>query len=170
MTVSNYCTVFFPLVGPIVSKGVDGDLSAYIPGKKTNKFCYKFCVVCCLWLLCLANKGHPYYVISGGGGVSALSMHATAGSDLTDDFDNLSHDPLQSAMTSDRGFASSNVETFLPPRWNKVLQFTIYRREYLILFFRAKSSWLAPVICSCFDCIFRNLKTRRKSSFRLCLV
>ncbi|XP_020609060.1 coiled-coil domain-containing protein 62-like isoform X2 [Orbicella faveolata] len=69
--------------GPIVSKGVDGDLSAYIPG---------------------------------GGGVSALSMHATAGSDLTDDFDNLSHDPLQSAMTSDRGFASSNVETFLPPR------------------------------------------------------
>jgi len=48
--------------------------------------------------------------------VSALSMHATAGSDLTDDFDNLSHDPLQSAMTSDRGFASSNVETFLPPR------------------------------------------------------
>ena len=48
--------------------------------------------------------------------MSALSMHATAGSDLTDDFDNLSHDPLQSAMTSDRGFASSNVETFLPPR------------------------------------------------------
>jgi len=48
MTVSNYCTVFFSLVGPIVSKGVDGDLSAYIPGKKTNKFCYKFCVVCCL--------------------------------------------------------------------------------------------------------------------------
>ena len=48
--------------------------------------------------------------------MSALSMHATAGSDLADDFDSLSNDPLQSVMTSDRGFASSNVETFLPPR------------------------------------------------------
>lgn len=69
--------------GPGVSKGIDDDLSAYIPS---------------------------------GGGVSALSMHATAGSDLTDEFDDLSHDPLQSAMPSERGFASSNVETFLPPR------------------------------------------------------
>ncbi|KAJ7387499.1 Coiled-coil domain-containing protein 62 [Desmophyllum pertusum] len=69
--------------GPVVSKGIEDDLSAYIPG---------------------------------GGGVSSLSMHATAGSDLADDFDNLSHDPLQTVMTSDRGFASSNVETFLPPR------------------------------------------------------
>lgn len=68
--------------GP-VSKGVDDDLSAYIPG---------------------------------GGGVSSLSMHATAGSDLEDNFDNLSHDPLQPTVTSERGLTSASVDTFLPSR------------------------------------------------------
>lgn len=72
-----------------------------------------------LYCLDFAHKSYPYYFISGGGGVSSLSMHATAGSDLADDFDNLSHDPLQTAMSSERGFASSNVETFLPPRWRE---------------------------------------------------
>jgi len=56
---------------PAVSKGIDDDLSAYIPG---------------------------------GGGVSSLSMHATAGSDLADDFDNLSQDPLQPAVTLEKAF------------------------------------------------------------------
>lgn len=66
-----------------VSKSVDDDLAAYIPG---------------------------------GGGLSALSMHATAGSDLADDFDNISQDPSQSAVTSERGFPGSGVETFAPSR------------------------------------------------------
>jgi len=56
---------------PAVFKGIDDDLSAYIPG---------------------------------GGGVSSLSMHATAGSDLADDFDNLSQDPLQPAVTLEKAF------------------------------------------------------------------
>ena len=30
--------------GPLVSKGIDGDLSAYIPGKKTSEFCCKFLI------------------------------------------------------------------------------------------------------------------------------
>ena len=67
-------------------------------------------------LLIIVQLSYGYYFMSGGGGVSSLSMHATAGSDLADDFDNLSHDPIQPAMASDRGFISSNVETFLPPR------------------------------------------------------
>ncbi|XP_068747984.1 uncharacterized protein [Montipora capricornis] len=54
--------------------------------------------------------------IPDGGGLSALSMHATAGSDLADDFDNLSQDPSQSAVTSERGFPGSGVETFAPSR------------------------------------------------------
>ena len=57
-----------------------------------------------------------YLSISGGGGVSSLSMHATVGSDLADDFDNLSQDPLQPTVTSERGFANSGVETFQPSR------------------------------------------------------
>lgn len=48
-------------------------------------------------------------------------MHATAGSDLADDYDSLSQDPLQPPITSERGFTSSNVDTFLPPRWTNVL-------------------------------------------------
>ena len=62
--------------------------------------------------------------MSGGGGVSALSMHATAGSDLADDFENLSQDPLQSAVTSERGFTSASVDTFLPSRWAEIWQKT----------------------------------------------
>lgn len=56
------------------------------------------------------------FMLSGGGGVSSLSMHATAGSDLEDNFDNLSHDPLQPTVTSERGLTSASVETFLPSR------------------------------------------------------
>lgn len=48
-------------------------------------------------------------------------MHATAGSDLADEYDSLSQDPLQPPITSERGFTSSNVDTFLPPRWTNVL-------------------------------------------------
>ncbi|KAK2553709.1 Coiled-coil domain-containing protein 62 [Acropora cervicornis] len=66
-----------------VSKGVDGDLSAYIPG---------------------------------GGGISSLSMHATAGSDLADDLENISQDPLQPIVTSEKGFPGSGVETLPPSR------------------------------------------------------
>ena len=69
--------------------------------------------------LCVENNVQPrygYYFILGGGGVSSLSMHATAGSDLADDYDSLSQDPLQPPITSERGFTSSNVDTFLPPR------------------------------------------------------
>ncbi|XP_074635597.1 uncharacterized protein LOC141893980 isoform X2 [Acropora palmata] len=65
-----------------VSKGVDGDLSAYIPG----------------------------------GGISSLSMHATAGSDLADDLENISQDPLQPIVTSEKGFPGSGVETLPPSR------------------------------------------------------
>ena len=30
--------VFLSFLGPLVSKGIDGDLSAYIPGKKSKRF------------------------------------------------------------------------------------------------------------------------------------
>ncbi|XP_044170801.1 LOW QUALITY PROTEIN: coiled-coil domain-containing protein 62-like [Acropora millepora] len=66
-----------------VSKGVDDDLSAYIPG---------------------------------GGGISSLSMHATAGSDLADDLENISQDPLQPIVMSEKGFPGSGVETLPPSR------------------------------------------------------
>lgn len=33
---------FFPFLGPLVSKGIDGDLSAYIPGKKREVFAFSF--------------------------------------------------------------------------------------------------------------------------------
>ena len=38
--------VFLSFSGPLVSKGIDGDLSAYIPGKKkkTSEFCCKFLI------------------------------------------------------------------------------------------------------------------------------
>ncbi|XP_067034463.1 coiled-coil domain-containing protein 62-like isoform X2 [Acropora muricata] len=65
-----------------VSKGVDDDLSAYIPG----------------------------------GGISSLSMHATAGSDLADDLENISQDPLQPIVMSEKGFPGSGVETLPPSR------------------------------------------------------
>lgn len=48
---------FFPFLGPLVSKGIDGDLSAYIPGKKREVFAFSFifqiacdCFVVALWL------------------------------------------------------------------------------------------------------------------------
>lgn len=34
--------VFFSFLGPLVSKGIDGDLSAYIPGKKREVFAFSF--------------------------------------------------------------------------------------------------------------------------------
>ena len=40
--------VFFSFLGPLVSKGIDGDLSAYIPGKKTRGFCFFFYFPNCL--------------------------------------------------------------------------------------------------------------------------
>ena len=43
-------------------------------------------------------------------------MHATAGSDLADDLENISQDPLQPIVMSEKGFPGSGVETLPPSR------------------------------------------------------
>ena len=113
---------FFFFSAPVASKGVDDDLSAYIPGKNIKgyeRFCYETRLQSQTYSLLIAHyltNPSTCDFILGGGGMSSLSMHATAGSDLADDFDNLSQDPMQPGATSERVFASSNTETFLPSR------------------------------------------------------